>query len=131
MACPSIFCAGMLLLAANERVVGALVMWLALSGLGGYFAVRAWRVGIELTDPELVVRGLFRTHRLGWGDVAAARLEPMRTASPFRDQFPYVALALDLVDGRSMQFEACSASKPTSGLLAQVVDQINGRLEAA
>ena len=128
---PAVFCVLMVLLASGESVLGARLMWLALGLVSVYFLVRAWRVGVELRDSELVVRDQFRTHRIQWSEMNQARLEPMRTASPLKNQFPYVALAVDLTAGRSRQFEGVSASEGQAAVLGEMVEQINRRIHAA
>jgi hypothetical protein len=115
----------------GESVFGARLIWLALGLASVYFVVRAWRVGVELTDTHLVVRDLFRTHRIRWSDMRQAKLEPMRTASPLKNQYPYVTLAVDLTAGRTKRFEGVSRAKGESGVLATIVDHINRQISAA
>lgn len=128
---PAFFFALSALVASGAPDTGARLTWLVFCLPTGYFLVRAWRVGVEMTDKELVVRDQFRTHRIQWCEMRHARLEPMRTASPLRNQFPYVALAVDFTSGRSRQFEGVSAAEGEAGVLHGMVEQVNRRIGAA
>lgn len=95
-----------------------------------YALVCACRVGIELTEDEVRINDQFRGHRIPWSRLRSARLEPLRTASPFKDRWPYVALALTFTDDRTKQFQGISASVSDSAELQQLVEEINRRIAA-
>jgi hypothetical protein len=85
-------------------------------------------VRAEVSDGSLVVYGQFRTRRIGLGRIREAVVEPVRTASPFAKQFPYVALALELVDGSHVQFQELSVRQPGRRRMDEFASAINGRL---
>lgn len=106
---------------------GSRVFYAILTLAMGYWLVRAWRVGVDMTDDDLVVRGQLRTHRFAWARVRGAAVEPMRTASPLQRVWPYVALEVELEDGLSRQFEEVSAAASDRSTVQRVADEINGR----
>jgi hypothetical protein len=128
---PAFFFALSVMVATGAPDLGARLTWLGFCIVTGYFLVRAWRVGVELTVTDLVVRDLFRTHRIRWSEMTRAGLEPMRTASPLKNQFPYVTLALGLTAGGTRRFEGVSAAEAEAGVLETMVERINQRIGAA
>jgi hypothetical protein len=126
---PAFFFALSALVASGAPDLGGRLTCLGFCLVTGYFLVRAWRVGVELTDTELVVRDQFRTYRIRWEEMSQARLEPMRTASPLRNRYPYVTLAVDLTTGRTKQFEGVSTAE--GAVLDMMVERINQRISAA
>lgn len=91
----------------------------------GYLLIRSLHVGVELTAEEVAVHGQMRTRRYPWPHVRRARVEPMRTASPFYRFFPYVALELDLDGGETRHFDEISAKKTDGATIEAIADSIN------
>lgn len=83
---------------------------------------------MELTEERLAVHGQVRTHRIAWRDLRLATAAPMRTASPLRKRFPYVALTLELSDGQRRQFEEVAAAESDRARVDAIVDAINAKL---
>lgn len=125
---PASFCAFALFLVLGSPDVGGRISYAVLAAVCGYGVFRARRVAVGVFDDELVVYGLVRTHRLALHMIGRAIAAPMRTASPFRGDFPYVALTVELVDGRTKQFEEVSRSESDRALVDEVVALINSRL---
>lgn len=124
----ALFFGFLLLLAVASPELGSRLFYAVLTGAAGYWLFRARRVGLDITDDGLAIRGQVRTHRFGWDEVRGAALEPMRTASPLQRAVPYVALVIELTDGRSRQFEEVSAKASDRSRVQRVADLINGHL---
>ena len=52
----------------------------------------------------------------------------MRTASPFANRYPYVALGLRFLDGNHKQFDDVSAPASDTPFVQTIADEINERL---
>lgn len=128
---PATFLALIAVVASGAADIGELLVWLALCVVSGYFTVRAWRVGVEMTESRLVVRDQLRTHTIEWSAMQRARLEPMRTASPLRNVMPYLALAVDFTSGMSKQFEGVSVAEGVASELPGLIEEVNRRIAAA
>jgi hypothetical protein len=107
---------------------GPRLFYAVLAVATGYWLVRAWRVGVDLTDDQLVTRGQLRRHHFAWRRLRGAAVKPMRTMSPFQRLVPYVALTIELEDGRTRQFEEVSAAASKRSRVERVVDEIDARL---
>lgn len=125
---PAFFLGFALLLFIASPELGSRLFYAVFSLATGYWLVRARRVGIDVTEAGLEIRGQVRTHRFAWEEVRSAALEPMRTASPLQRVVPYVALVIELTDGRSRQFEEVSAAASDRSKVQRVADVINAHL---
>lgn len=106
---------------------GSRAFYAVLAAVMSYWFVRSWRVAVELRDDELVVRGQIRTRRYRWSEIRGAGIAPMRTMSPFAARWPYVALELDIADGRR-QFEEISASESHRSKIESIAAAIDARV---
>jgi hypothetical protein len=77
-----------LIVAVAARGAGARIFYVLLTIGTGYLLIRSLHVGVELTSEEVAVHGQMRTRRYPWPHVRRARVEPMRTGSPFYASFP-------------------------------------------
>ena len=109
--------------------VAMFVTCAAIATASAYGLWRGFHVCVELSDNGVMIRTVWRTNRLRWVDISRAELRPMRTASPSQSIRSYPALALELADGRTRQYDDISAPKDESGGVADIADQINRWLE--
>ena len=121
----AIFFALSLLFVVGARHRGEVWFPVVLSALTGYWLFRSLRVAVEVTESGLTIRGQVRTRHFDWREVSAARLVRMRTASPFQARWPYVALALELTNGRLRRFDDVSAAEPRRSSVERIAEQIN------
>jgi hypothetical protein len=118
----------MLLFVLGAPGMGQRLFYLGMAVLIGGWALRAWRVGVELTAKGITIRETWRTKRVPWGETARASTVPMRTMSPFAGRFPYRALALEHPDGTVSRFDDVSASTTGGAPVERLVSAINDRL---
>lgn len=117
-----------LILTAASPELGSRLFYALFTLATGYWLFRARRVGIDITENGLAVRGQIRRHRFARSDMRGAGVERMRTASPLQRVVPYVALVIELADGHSRQFEEVSAAASDRSRVQEVADAINAWL---
>ncbi len=127
---PTLFLGLALIVIVGAPDLGTWVFYVVFAVPCVYALVHACRVGVELTEDEMRVNDQFRRHRIPLRKLRSARLEPLRTASPFKDRWPYVALAVTFTDDRTKQFQGISLSASHSAPLERLVGDINRRIAA-
>lgn len=110
------------LLAAPDA--GTRVFYAVLTVVTGLWLFRSWRAGVDVTTDGVVFRGQFRTRSFEWREIASASVEPMKSASPLSDSFPYVCVGVRLTSGAIRRSDlAASARRPEP--VQAAVDDIN------
>jgi hypothetical protein len=107
---------------------GAKLFYGLFAAATGYWLLRARRARVALTEDGLTVFGQIRTRRIAWTEIRQATAAPMRTTSPLKKWFPYVALTVELGDGRIVQFEEVSAAESHRATVDSIAAAVNGRL---
>jgi hypothetical protein len=104
---PNLWLGAVALLFALVGVAGATtggfdaaIVFGALAAVSFAVAVRALRAGVVVTDRAVVVRGLARTHRLRWDEIATI-------SATIRGEGRCVRIAL--ADGRTIPARGCSS----------------------
>lgn len=105
---------------------GTRIFYLAMTLGAAYWLVRSLRVGVEVSPGVVAVHGQLRTRRFALEDIRGARVAPMRTASPIYRFFPYVALEVELRDGKTRHFDEISARESDRGAIDAIAKTING-----
>ena len=118
----------LVLLAFAQLGARSLREGLALMPLTLIVAIWFWRcrrLSVQTTEEGVIVRTSALTHRYRWSELVEAKLVSMPTASPWARRWPYVALGLELRDGRVRKFSDISAAVARKAEISAIVDHIN------
>lgn len=106
---------------------GGRIFYAAMSAACIYILVRACRVGVVLNDEGVTFHGLYRTTSFPWSLIKRAETA-VRQLATGRPGPTYVAVTLELADGRRMQSYGITAPVSQHAEVDRIVSSINSRL---